>query len=42
MNIPEKFWKRLLEQINNNDYCPMCDCHPSHGHAEDCPAAEAK
>lgn len=41
MEIPEKYWYRLLAQIADNDYCYLCDNHPSHGHAKDCPAASA-
>jgi hypothetical protein len=24
---------------DQNDYCVVCDCHPSHGHAEGCVVA---
>lgn len=32
--------KNLLKSIVDNDYCPLCDCHPSYGHAGKCPLGD--
>lgn len=37
MELKSKHIKNLLKWIDDSDYCYLCDNHPSHGHAEDCP-----
>ncbi len=32
-----QYLDRLKNSIEENDYCFLCDCHPSHEHAKDCP-----
>jgi hypothetical protein len=27
----------IQRACDESDYCCACDCHPSHGHADDCP-----
>lgn len=36
VNISKNMWERLIEFIDDNDYCPFCDNHPSHGHNKNC------
>lgn len=42
IDIPDEYWERLKEQVEGADYCYLCDCHPSSGHAADCPLVEAE
>jgi hypothetical protein len=32
----EDQFQRLLDFIDGEDYCPICDCHPSRGHDRTC------
>lgn len=32
--------EKLLRSIEASDYCPLCDCHPSYGHAGNCPLGD--
>lgn len=32
----------LMRQINDIDFCVVCDNHPSHGHAAGCPVKNVK
>jgi len=38
--IVEALAVAIEHDIKDNDYCPVCDNHPSHGHAHDCELAE--
>lgn len=29
--------RAVAKNADENDYCVVCDNHPSHGHAKDCP-----
>lgn len=37
ITVPDKMWKRFVDELNGNDYCPLCDHHPSTGHDQQCP-----
>jgi len=40
LKMPEYQYKNLKEWIENEDYCYLCNNHPSSGHSDDCPFYE--
>ena len=39
--VPFAMAERLVKAIRRRDYCYLCDHVPSHGHADNCPLADA-
>jgi hypothetical protein len=35
-----KLLSSLVTAFDIDDYCPLCDCHPSSGHSRQCPIVE--
>lgn len=37
IEIPAKMWEEFKERVELDNYCFLCDCHPSSGHDKSCP-----
>lgn len=40
MKIEGRWLENVRREIADADYCFVCGEHPTHGHAEGCPAAD--